>query len=598
MLAGSFRFILNSTVSILSSFTSTRYASTMTRDMSFANGGRPAKRQKVERKPRQEGSSEDVLLADVRELLTARRINDATAKDDDGLLDLCPPTTPSPLPERFTEVEVKISGLSSTGDGLGTSPASNHIYVVPFTAPGDTVTAKVITHFPKHSYTLADFVRVVEPSPQRDDSRIKCPYFATCSGCQFQMLSYQDQLAHKKTILEKAYRNFSGLTTDILPRVGDTIGSPLQYGYRTKLTPHFDGPPGGRTRRDGHNGVPRKGFEKVPPIGFMVKGMRRTLDIEDCPIGTDAVRMGMKRERKRVAEELGKYKRGATLLLRESKKRIPKESNSEIPPDPKEGTKCQQDGSGTSSDDLAKSSVVADQPGVISKDCGPYIEEKTCVTDSNATTTEYIDSFQFSNPAGAFFQNNNSILPTFTAYIRDHILPPSDSTIPTKPISYLIDAYSGSGLFTITLSSLFVASTGVDIAETSIASARHNALANAIPNATFLAADAAALFAEITYPPDQTVVVIDPPRKGCDEGFLRQLLAFGPRRVVYVSCNVHTQARDVGVLVTGIGNGNGDAGGEGGVGYEVESLRGFDFFPQTGHVEGVAVLNRRRVIEG
>ena len=79
-------------------------------------------------------------------------------------------------------------------------------------------------------------------------------------------------------------------------------------------------------------------------------------------------------------------------------------------------------------------------------------------------------------------------------------------------------------------------------------------------------------------------MVIDPPRKGCDESFLSQLLKFGPRRVVYVSCNVHTQARDVGVLVQGLE--------DGGTRYKVESLRGFDFFPQTGHVEGVAVLSR------
>lgn len=576
--------------------------------MSFAHDGRPAKRHKVERKPTQEGSNEDVLLADVRDLLRARQVTHATAKNGDALLEARSATKPNPTPERFTEIEVKISALSSTGDGLGTSSASEHVYVVPFTVPGDTVTAKVITHFPEHSYTLADFVRVVEPSPQRDDSRIQCPYFATCSGCQIQMLSYEDQLAHKKTIIEKAYRNFSGLTSDILPRVGDTIGSPLQYGYRTKLTPHFDGPPGSRSRKDRRNGVERKRFAEVPPIGFMVKGMRRTLDIEDCPIGTDAVRMGMKRERQRVAEELENYKRGATLLLRESTRRRPKDSSNEplVRPDLNEATDSQRDESSTSNEHLAKTPEAGDHPGVISKDCGPYIEEKTCITDPNATTTEYIDIYQFSNPAGAFFQNNNSILPTFTAYIRAHILPPpsnpttanaaanptADATTPTtpdQPIKYLIDAYSGSGLFTITLASLFTASTGVDIAESSIASARHNARANGIPNASFLAADAAALFAEITYPPDQTVVVIDPPRKGCDKGFLRQLLAFGPRRVVYVSCNVHTQARDVAVLVAGSGSGS----GSGEVRYAVESLRGFDFFPQTGHVEGVAVLDRR-----
>lgn len=86
--------------------------------------------------------------------------------------------------------------------------------------------------------------------------------------------------------------------------------------------------------------------------------------------------------------------------------------------------------------------------------------------------------------------------------------------------------------------------------------------------------------------------MIDPPRKGCDESFLRQLMEYGPARVVYVSCNVHSQARDVGVLVGGM---KGVDGGMGvGVGcFEIESLRGFDFFPMTGHVEGVAVLRRK-----
>ena len=132
--------------------------------------------------------------------------------------------------------------------------------------------------------------------------------------------------------------------------------------------------------------------------------------------------------------------------------------------------------------------------------------------------------------------------------------------------------------------------------------------------------------------PDETVVVVDPPRKGCDEGFLRGLRGFGPRRVVYVSCNVHTQARDVGRLcadVEGDGFGSGEMDGYGGDlegrrqiegakdggpqegveqeidtkaekkrlrrgerRYKLERLQGFDFFPQTGHVESVALLDR------
>ena len=91
-------------------------------------------------------------------------------------------------------------------------------------------------------------------------------------------------------------------------------------------------------------------------------------------------------------------------------------------------------------------------------------------------------------------------------------------------------------------------------------------------------------------------MVIDPPRKGCDESFLRQLLRYSPARVVYVSCNVHTQARDVGLLVGGMKGVDGGFGPGNGA-YEIENLRGFDFFPQTGHVEGVAVLRRKTAEE-
>ena len=528
------------------------------------------KRQKVESKPVKEGSSEVVLLTDVRHLLAAQDTHGGDAQ----------PAPYSP-PERFSEVEVKITELSSTGDGLGLSCTLDHVYVVPFTAPGDVVRAKVITYLAKDHYTLTDFIKVVEPSPKRDDSLVRCPYFATCSGCQFQMVSYGDQLAHKKTIIEKAFKNFSGLAPELVPSVGETIGSLLQYGYRPKLTPHFDGPPGSHSRKDRRNGAERKGFQEVPPIGFLMKGTRRTIDIEDCPIGTDAVRKGMQSERKRVVEELSKYKRGATLLLRESTTRTAKEPPNHTEPVQISGNESQ--GEQANSDINTSNTVEYGHPytRVGHDDVRPYVEIKTCITDSNATSTEYVDDYIFSNTAGAFFQNNNSILPRFTAYIREHILPPTPSTT-LKPIKYLIDAYSGSGLFTVTLSSVFSSSTGIDISPLSIASANENAKANHISNANFIAADATALFKKVTYPPDETVVVIDPPRKGCDDPFLSQLLNYGPRRVVYVSCNVHTQARDIGVLVAG----------KGGWRYEMESLQGFDFFPQTGHVEAVAILNR------
>jgi tRNA (uracil-5-)-methyltransferase len=502
------------------------------------------------------GTNEEILLEDVTALIKQLNV-EREGKE-----------ASTALPEKFKEIQVEIKEISSTGDGLGFQQGSDsdQVYVVPFSAPGDIVTARPHKHFGEERYSMADFVNVITPSPHRDASLVKCPYFASCSGCQFQMLPYDFQLQHKKSIVEKAYRNFSTLPPELIPTIGDTIGSPLQYGYRTKLTPHFDGPPDAR-RSDGRNGIKRT-FKEVPPIGFMKKGTRTTIDIEDCPIGTDAVRAGNKRERKRVADTIDTYHKGATLLLRENTTRIPKSS-------------------------FSVEKEKEDTDAVI-EDLGEHVHVKTCVTDPNAKSTEYVGDFQFVNPAGSFFQNNNSILPIFTQYIRDHILPPSSPASSAKKITHLIDAYSGSGLFTITLSSLFKSSLGIDISSSSIASATTNARLNNLPESStkFIAADAAALFASITSPADETVVMIDPPRKGCDESFLRQLVQYGPARVVYVSCNVHTQARDIGVLVGGMKGVDGGFGtGEGC--YEMESLVGFDFFPQTGHVEGVAVLRRK-----
>jgi tRNA (uracil-5-)-methyltransferase len=537
-------------------------------------GGRGPKRQKTRKeKPVKEGSNDEVLLADVRALFAAQKLTDSSIPKDpsaeDSMLkqveegesavqsgDQKDVKDLEKLPEPFTEIEVEVAEISSTGDGLAFHPSSKQIYVVPFSTPSDIVKVKVVRHNEDEHFSLADFISVVKAGPLRDDSRVNCKYFTTCSGCQFQMLDYSEQLKHKKTIVEKAYKNFSQLPPELVPVIQETMGSPIQYGYRTKLTPHFDGPPGHLSKRDKMNGE-RLYFDKPPNIGFMGKGLKRTLDIEDCPIGTDAVRMGMKRERLQVAKDLDKYKRGATILLRESTLRVKNDD-----------TKATQE-----------------IPGTIKTSTDAFTEFKSCITDNNGTSTEYVDDFIFTNTAGAFFQNNNSILPSFTQYIRDHILPPNSSAA-DPPIKYLIDAYSGSGLFTITLSSLFTTSVGIDISAPSIVSARENAkLNNLSPSqCTFIAADAPELFKSVTYPKDETVVVIDPPRKGCDESFLTQLLRFGPKRVVYVSCNVHTQARDVGVLVRGMENG--------GVRYDIESLRGFDFFPQTGHVEGVAVLSR------
>lgn len=570
---------------------------------------RAVKKLKAKPKPNKEGSAEEVLAFDIEALLEAVKLDDDKSLPESAAVDGAATEQEQEqeqLPEPGTEIDIEILKLSSTGDGIGRQPGFQQLYVVPFSIPGDTVKAKVYRHLPKDKYSVADYLAVVKPSPLRDDSRVNCKYFTKCSGCQFQQMAYEDQLAHKHSIIVRAFQNFSNLPPERVPPIQDTFGSPLQYNYRTKLTPHFEAPPGAFFRRK--KPETKIFYTSVPAIGFNEKSTRITIDIEDCPIGTGAVRKGMARERARMKEEYMKYSCGASILLRESTQRIGK---------PKSELERE-------SPELAK----APPPDAVVVDTPEYRDVKTCISDYNALSTEYIDDFVFETPAGSFFQNNNSILSPFTDYIRQHILPPTPTPTPTangtetdsvatpqKPIKYLIDAYSGSGLFTITLSRLFSGgSIGIDIDQKSILTARDNALLNGLPEkqCRFIAADAAKLFDEVSaFDPDETAVVLDPPRRGCDGSFLRQLLKFAPRRILYVSCNVHSQARDVGILVRGEVTGMGDDQLQTGnekkddwdapcaaekknikARYEIESIRGFDFFPQTGHVEGVAVLNR------
>ncbi len=206
-----------------------------------------------------------------------------------------------------------------------------------------------------------------------------------------------------------------------------------------------------------------------------------------------------------------------------------------------------------------------------------------CVSNQKGVSRELVGDYLFEYTAGSFFQNNNSVLPLMVSYVRSLIDPGEGQKHPT----HLVDTYCGAGLFAISLSEKFSKVAGIELSQDSITSAKKNAELNGIPKEkiTFMSGDASDIFATVReFPSESTVVVIDPPRKGCDEAFIKQLLNFRPAMVVYVSCNVHTQARDVGNILRMT------KGDEDGKRYKLERLRGFDLFPQTAHVESVALL--------
>ncbi|KAF8959827.1 S-adenosyl-L-methionine-dependent methyltransferase [Flammula alnicola] len=226
---------------------------------------------------------------------------------------------------------------------------------------------------------------------------------------------------------------------------------------------------------------------------------------------------------------------------------------------------------------------VANSNSTLDIELSDAFTKHVCVSNQNGTSREMVGDYLFEYTAGGFFQNNNSVLPLMVNFVRDLINPGEGKEHPT----HLVDTYCGAGLFAISLSSVFEKVAGIELSKSSIESAKKNARLNAISEdrISFLSGEASNIFATVKdFPKERTVVIIDPPRKGCDDLFLEQLLNFRCSTVVYVSCNVHTQARDIGYIVRSTEN-----DGEG-KRYRMESLRGFDLFPQTAHVESVALL--------
>ena len=394
------------------------------------------------------------------------------------------------------ELELEIVTLTNLGSGLGRvvlpgETEAKWVVMVPFALPGERVRVRV---FRNHkNFSEADLVSVLSPSPSRVAAR--CPLFGRCGGCQYQHLAYADQLAWKQRQVAELLQHMAGVEFPVAP----VIASPREFGYRSKITPHFN--------------PPREG--QPMPIGFLRQGTRfDILDVPNCPIATPAINERLTTVRAEAQARSATYTRGGTFLLREASGEV--------------------------------------------------------TTDYDAIVTETVGDLKLRFLARDFFQNNPFILPAFTGYVR--------AQAAGSGARFLVDAYCGSGLFALTAAPAFERVAGIEISESSITFARENAAANAIANTTFQAGDAAAIFSGLSFAAADTAVIIDPPRKGCDATFLAQLFAFGPRAVIYVSCDPATQMRDLKDFL--------------GAGYALAAVQPFDLFPQTRHLECVLTLVR------
>lgn len=417
------------------------------------------------------------------------------------------------------------------------------VVMVPHVVVGELVKVRVFRN--QRSYSEADLVEIVEPSPHRVEP--KCAVAGICGGCQYQHMSIEAQREWKTRHVEEVLlqQKIDGYTTADDLKVLPTLGTKEIYHYRSKLTPHYNAP-----REVGVDTY------EMEAIGFQQSSNRNLVDVSECPIATEPINDKYKAVR---AQLLEKAKQG--LLNQKKKKR------------------------GSRSGALGATLLFRQA------DDDPITGEPIVVTDHNEYMITSVKDLKFRYLAGNFFQNNNFVLP----YMVDAVLDAA-----TKPISngnapsFLIDCYCGSGLFALSAASKFQVCVGIEVNDRAVAEATANAQLNGISNCRFIAASAEAIFkspqniqvpgweekAVNDFPRDKTVVVLDPPRKGCSEEFLEQLYEYSPQRIVYMSCGPATQARDAkGIVEIG--------------GYQIVSTQPFDLFPQTKHIECLMVFEKQ-----
>lgn len=179
-----------------------------------------------------------------------------------------------------------IEDITNLGSGVGRvdlSDGSKWVIMVPNVIAGEKVKVKIYKNY--DSYSEGELVEVQTASPDRVDA--PCPYFSTCGGCQYQHITIATQRRWKKAQVLNVLRRIGQLTLEDKD-VNDVVGTDHHYGYRTKLTPHYD--------------VPRA--RKAVKIGFQMKGSRNIVDIDQCIIASSLINTKYADERQRIIESI------------------------------------------------------------------------------------------------------------------------------------------------------------------------------------------------------------------------------------------------------------------------------------------------------
>jgi 23S rRNA (uracil1939-C5)-methyltransferase len=450
-------------------------------------------------------------------------------------------------PKRGEVLSLTIDDLAFGGEGVGR--ADGYVVFVPGGLPGDRLQVRLVQV--RSRFGRGTIEAVLEPSPQRVEA--PCPYFGRCGGCRLQHVAYPAQLAFKSKQVADALERLGGLRDVPLRPI---IGAEETFGYRNKME-----------------------FTVARARGAMVVGLHETerydsvLDIERCLLQSDRMNGLLAETRAFFAERgLTVYEQDTGegllrfLMLREGKHTGELMTNvvtsapavSELAP---LAQRLQARDAGTTS------VVMNVNPKKASVAVG--VEEH--LLGGRDHIRENVGGLTFRVSANSFFQTN-----TRQAERLFDLVVESTGLTGTETV---LDLYSGTGAISLLLARRARWVYGVELAQAAVDDAGANATANGITNCTFVSGEVRfVLPALIAKGVTAEVVVADPPRAGFHPKALHALITLGARRIVYVSCNPTTLARDLGELVRG--------------GYRLEWVQPVDMFPHTPHIEAVAQLER------
>jgi 23S rRNA (uracil1939-C5)-methyltransferase len=455
----------------------------------------------------------------------------------------------------ITEFEVTDMAIG----GRGIARVDGLVVFVDFAMPGDRVLARITKKKKSHAEAVVE--SILEPSAFRTVP--PCEYFGFCGGCKWQFVQYEKQLAYKRQFVEDAMARIA-LLKDVPVRA--TLASSEVYGYRNKMefscSDH-------RWLLPSELGI--ADVQRDFALGLHVPGtFHKVMNIDACQLQPESGN-GILRQAARFIKKSDKPVYGLKshegfwrfLMLRHSVYYDQWMVNII-----------------TGSEDRAAltplvESLQAEFPYIVSvmnnitsRRAAIAVGEYEVLLSGEKVIRDRIGDFEFEVSSNSFFQTNTRGAETLYRVAKDYAGLTGKETV--------LDLYCGTGTISIFLSDLADSVTGLEIVESAVEDAKKNCLKNHVSNCRFIAGDIRESLKTITEKPD--VLIIDPPRDGMHKDVVSQVLDMGPERIVYVSCNPATQARDLALMKEV---------------YQVEEIQPVDMFPHTFHVEAVARLMKK-----